>query len=204
MGPSVLEGDVEWTGDNPFIYLSSDGGESWSVLALMFRIAWSSLGPGNAILVLEQPSVATERGDALCFCASDNETLARFLVERFVPKFGVFRGQEGLSSLEFVAAEDFEAGDGDGGSYVARCTAARYGEVAMSWRELRAPFAVDAPPAEAATGEHIMLSVFRPADAASIAVGGRELGGSLIERDFFGGRSWSAGLAFSESWIKVS
>ncbi len=200
---SVLGGEVEWTGDNPFIYLSSDAGESWSVLALMFRIAWSVRGAGNAILVLEKPGETAPQGDALAFCACDNEALARFLVEGFVPHFGVFRGQQGLARLEFVAARDFDERDGEDGAHEAACSTDTLGEVMLSWRQLRAPFAVDAPPPETATGAHRMLSVFRPADAASIVVGGRQLEGSPIERDFFGGRSLSAGLAFSESWIRV-
>ena len=204
MTRSVIDGTVEWTGDNPFIYLGEDERVGWASLSLMFRIAWSRFGPGNAILVLEAPELTTHRDAAPAFCASDNERLARDLVERFVPRFGAFREAAALELLNFVAAHDFHCGDDSDGSYVARCDTDEYGIVALTWGQLRVPFSVDAPPAETATGEHVMLSVFRPADAASVVVGGREQPGGLRERDFFGGRSMSAGLAFSETWIRVN
>ncbi len=201
MTKSVIGGTVEWTGDNPFIYLAPEDGGGWASLSLMFRIAWSPLGSGNAILVLEAPGQMTNRDAAPAFCASDNEPLARDLVERFVPRFGVFREAGALGLLQFVAAHDFHCGDDFDASYVAKCNTDEYGVVALTWRRLRPPFAVDAPPAETATGQHVMLSVFRPADDASVVVDGREQPGQLKERDFFGGRSMSAGLAFSETWI---
>lgn len=202
MTSSVIDGTVEWTGDNPFIYLSKNGGQSWATLALMFRLSWSPFGSGNAVLVLEEPQSMSDRGDSIAFCASDNQEMAHDLVSRFVPNFAVFRSASALQLLEFVEARDFQCGGETGGSYAARCATDDYGPVALRWSRLRAPFAVAAPKAETATGDHMMLSVFQPADAAAVVVGDRVQEGTLVERDFFGGRSMSAGLAFSESWIR--
>lgn len=202
MTDSVIKGAVEWTGDNPFIYLAEEGGSGWSSLSLMFRIAWSGLGTGNAILVLERPRQTIGRDALLGFCASDNEKLARDLVGRFVRRFGVFRDADALQLLQFVKARNFRCGESTSNSYVAECETDEYGKVVLSWGRLRSPFAVDVPASETATGHHIMLSVFRPADEAVVVVDGRPQPGGVRERDFFGGQSMSAGLAFSETWIR--
>lgn len=204
MTESIVQGAVDWTGDNPFIYLSTNRGESWSSLALMFRIALARQGSGNAVLVVERPEVSSGRDDALAFCASDNDELARYLVEQFVPHFGVFRGARALEVLEHVEGNEFHCGFATSDEYIAGFVSSPYGEISLRWSGFRQPFAVHAPPPETATGRHSMMSVFRPADVASVEVGGRRLEGDPVERDFFGGRSRSAGLAFSESWIGVA
>ena len=51
----IKTGTLEWTGDNPFIYLKTDPEQDWSSLSLYFRIASSEYGSGQAILVLENP-----------------------------------------------------------------------------------------------------------------------------------------------------
>ena len=51
----IKTGTLDWTGDNPFIYLKTDAEQDWSSLSLYFRIASSDFGSGQAILVLDNP-----------------------------------------------------------------------------------------------------------------------------------------------------
>ncbi|MDE1950520.1 MAG: NAD-dependent dehydratase [Burkholderiales bacterium] len=204
MQDSVRSGAVDWTGDNPFIYLKTDAQSgAWSSLSLYFRIAISPHGAGQAMLVLEAPGVA--RSDAVRLCLTDNAALARYLLDGFVKRFALFRTSTGIiDALEVVAGARFECQDRGAESHVQTATQPERGlTVTMGWQGLGRAFAVDMPPAQTQTGEHEMFSVFRPAQSAHVSVGGRRLPGQTAERDFFGGRAQSAALAFGESWVRA-
>ena len=87
---TVKPGAVDWTGDNPFIYLKTDPAGDWSTLAVYFRIALSPYGVGQAMLVLESP-YQPEHTDARRLVLTDNPTMTRYLLDHFVKKFGLFR-----------------------------------------------------------------------------------------------------------------
>src|SRR4051812_18927162 len=96
MSPPVLPGNVEWSGDNPFIYLSGDGTtENWATLATFFRIAVSPHGAGCVTIVLEDP-YGTDGRTGHGLCISDNDELARYLIDAFVSRFPLFRPVEDL------------------------------------------------------------------------------------------------------------
>lgn len=61
MPPTVLPGAVDWTGDNPFVYLKTDPAGDWSSLSLFFRITTSGHGTGHLILVVTDPMTTTSR-----------------------------------------------------------------------------------------------------------------------------------------------
>jgi hypothetical protein len=201
MSDAVANGKVEWSGENPFIYLKTDAEADWSVLALNFRITVSDHGLGHAIVVLEEPYRKDAPSESVRICITDNMPLARFLVDSFVRHFAVFRGAVALDSMVYLEGSAFSRGS-DGDTYTESGRAIGAGpEVTLSWESPGAPFAVDVPPAGSGTGRHEMFSVFRTADGASIVVDGRRLPGHPVVRDFFGARSKSAGLAFSETWV---
>lgn len=201
MQSSVRAGEVDWTGDNPFIYLKTDpGAADWSSLSLYFRVALSPHGSGQAMLVLERPYEPTA-ADCTRLCLTDNAALARYLLEGFVKKFALFRPCAALiDDLEVVDGACFESELGADGSHTER---ARRDDLSasMTWQVLDRAFAVDVPPGETQTGVHEMFSVFQPAGAALVSVNGRRLAGQTVERDFFGGRAQSAALAHSETWV---
>jgi hypothetical protein len=60
----IKTGTLDWTGDNPFIYLKTDPEQDWSSLSLYFRIASSAYGSGQAILVLDKPYEDGQDSDA--------------------------------------------------------------------------------------------------------------------------------------------
>lgn len=199
---SVRKGKVDWTGDNPFIYLKTDPAGDWSTLALYFRIVASDHGRGFAMLVLERP-YEREAGEAVRLCLTDNEPLARYLVEGFVRRFGLFRAAVALDGLRYVGDARFET-EADGLAAVTEIarSAGTGLTTSLSWQGLQTPFAVALPPAETQTGEHEMFSVFQPASAGVVTVNGRRIAGETVERDFLDRRAQSAALAHSETWVR--
>ncbi len=198
---SVRAGAVDWTGDNPFIYLKTDVAGDYSCLALYFRISMSEHGPGQAMLVLELPYEA-ERQSARRVCLTNNVPLARYLIDGFVKKFALFRPCAALlDQLTITANACFTTQDPDAETHVERAETSAGPRLCMRWAQLGQPFMVDVPATLAQTGAHEMFTVFQPAGHASIEIDGRPVPGSTVGRDFFGARAQSAALAYSETWV---
>ncbi|OLP04131.1 hypothetical protein BVU76_00175 [Mycolicibacterium porcinum] len=200
MTSTVLPGKVDWTGDNPFIYLKTDPEGNWSSLSLFFRITASVHGAGHLTLVVTDPYDA-EQASALGL--TDNETLARFLIENFAAKFVLFRPTGALKDITLHTSAEFtKEVTEDTWTETAKDTVSGV-EVVMRWDRLQTSFAVHQPAAESGTGRHEMLSVFLPADSGTVMVDGTALPGATVERDFFGGRAQSAAMALSETWVQA-
>jgi len=200
---TVRQGEVDWTGDNPFIYLKTDPKGEWSSLSLFFRIALSSHGRGNAILVLERP-YEPEANGATRLCITDNRPLAKYLIAEFVKKFGLFRpSAKMLDEIRVIDGASFKTeADYPNRHAELAFNHAQGVEVTMVWEKLGKAFAVDVPPEKSQTTIHEMFSVFQPAAQAHVIVNGKRILGATVERDFFGGRAQSAALAYSETWVR--
>lgn len=194
---------VSWTGENPGIYLKGAQDGPWTGLATFFRIVYSPHGMGSGVLVLGEPGVARGLPDVQNFCISDNEALARYLVDGFFSKFASFRVSPGMAAIIYLPATEV-ARAGDTRSRYQEIVKSAEFEVVMTWDGLGTPYAVDMPPAMGATKVHEMYSVFIDADTASITINGTPLTGHVVERDFALTRKSTAFLAFSESWMQVS
>lgn len=205
MKTTVRPGPVDWTGDNPFIYLKTDPAGDWSTLALYFRIALSAHGVGQAILVLEDPYQQAPKGAAEPhrLMLTDNPALARYLVDGFVKHFALFRpSTDLLDRLRVVGDPTFQCHDEGKGTHVQRATSTSQGvSLEMHWEGLQRPFMAAVPPDKTQTGVHEMYSVFQPATSGWVAVNGTRLPGATVEREFFAGRAASAALAFGETWV---
>ncbi|RRD57538.1 NAD-dependent dehydratase [Comamonadaceae bacterium OH2545_COT-014] len=197
-------GAVDWTGDNPFVYLKTDPAGDWSALALYFRIAMSPHGAGQAMLVLEAPYQA-EQAQARRLMLTDNPAMARYLLDGFVKHFALFRPCTALlNGMRIVGQAQFSCQDEGSQRHSQRATQAQEGlSLEMHWEELQTPFMAVVPADKTQTGVHEMFSVFRPAASGWIAVNGQRLPGATVERDFFGRRAASAALAFSETWVRA-
>src|SRR4051812_43431468 len=77
------DGELDWSGDNPGIYLKEAEDGPFVTLALWFRVVLSPHGKGNALLLFEDPTREAAWPDVANFCLTDNEPLARYLVENF-------------------------------------------------------------------------------------------------------------------------
>ncbi|WP_432286219.1 hypothetical protein SLT36_05425 [Aminobacter sp. BA135] len=203
MTNGVRAGVVDWTGDNPFVYLKTDPSGDWSSLSLFFRVVCSDKGRGNVILVLEDPYDAGREGVRVCF--TDNEPLARDLIERFVKRFGLFRpAHAALAKVEMLADASFGVRHDYPGLVTEHAETPDGRNASLTWCGLQAAFVADVPADQTQTGEHAMLSIFQPATSAEVIVDGKALPGVTVERDFFGGRAQSAALAHSETWIRAA
>lgn len=199
MNSPVNPGHVEWSGENPGIYLKDESG-AWQALAVYFRVVASPYGLGTGAIVLGSPASDTGFPSAPNLCLSNNEPLMRWLVAHFVSRFASFRGAAALSAMSYLPASSFET-TGDGRTYHQEALRGDRLSVALRWEQLSAPFAVDVPPSMSATGKHQMYSVFVEAATGAIEVNGKRLPGGVVQRDFLDRRMSTAFLAFSETWL---
>lgn len=191
---------VSWSGENPGIYLKDSADGKFTALASFFRVVLSPHGPGKAVVVCASPDKA-EGASAGNFVIADNETLARWLVSDFLSHFGAFKDKPAVKALSYLKLDRAET-RGDVRSSWAESIAGGGRRVEMTWSKLGQPVCVDVPPAQSATGRHQMYSLFVNADAATLALDGRNLPSGVYGRPFFGrdtGRT--AFLAFSETWL---
>ena len=196
------DGVVDWSGDNPGIYLKDAADGPFVSLMVWFRIALSAYGKGHVLVLFEDPTRAAAWPELANFCICDNESLARYLVERFCKKFGVFREARAFAALPYLPMQTHAASGDNVTSSVVSVTALGV-QVDLIWDKLGKPFAADVLPEQSATGAHEMYSVFVESADASIVVNGRRLRGRPFPRPFMGRSASSAFLAFSETWLKA-
>lgn len=200
----VKTGKVDWTGDNPFIYLKKDVDGDFSSLSVYFRIASSDYGPGKAILVLDNP-YEEDAANQLRLLVTDNKELSEFLVDNFVRFFGLFRKAVALDHLKVITDGVFTTTN----EFPKRVVEAVRSEskdldIELHWDDLsQTAIAVDLAAHETQIKKHEMMAVFYPAQSAQVLVNGEPLEGQTIERDFNGARAQSAALANSETWVRV-
>ncbi len=201
----IKTGTLDWTGDNPFIYLKTDPEQDWSSLSLYFRIASSEYGSGRAILVLDKPYEDGQDSDARLLI-TDNQPLAEYLVQDFVRHFGLFRKAVALDKLQVLSDGVFQTVNRFPELVSESVTSASAGlTVELQWHHMTQPaICVDLPQSQTQTQQHEMMCVFHPAQQARVLINGTALPGNTIERDFNGSRAQSASLANSETWVRVA
>ena len=195
-------GTVDWSGENPGMYLKESQDGPFVGLVSFFRVVLSPHGRGQGVVLLEAPDAASSTPDALNVCVTDNEPLGRYLVENFVSNFGAFRGTPGLSGMEFRALHSVSTGGTQPASYSEELKGEGV-EISLTWSGLGSPFMVDMAAEQGATGKPRMFSLFVEAGEAVAIINGRRLKGRAQSRDFAGRRSSTAFLAFSETWVRV-
>lgn len=198
----VFKGKVEWSGENPGISLKTDPNGPFTTLASFFRVVLSPHGRGHALILAMSPNEAAPPADRANWCLTDNEPLARYLIEGFVSHFGAFKGLPALSGLQFRKIDSVKS-SGDPLTDYAETVRAGDLTVALRWTGLGEPFCFVHPPENSATGAHHMPSLFVGSTQPSITVNGRVLPGKPVPRDVAGHAITTAMLAFSETWIRV-
>jgi len=192
-------GTVEWSGENPGIYLKSNPNGPFTTLASFFRVVLSPHGRGHALVLVQPPSEYVRTPNV---CLTDNEPLARWLVSDFVSHFGAFKETTALRSLVYRKVDSVESA-GDPSNIYSETVKAPDLTVTLTWSGLGVPFCFANPPELSATGLHHMPSLFVGCLDASILVNGKRLPGSPIPREVAGRKITSAMLAFSETWIRA-
>jgi hypothetical protein len=200
--PLVFPGTVEWSGENPGISLKEAPDGPFTTLASFFRVVLSPHGRGHALVLMLSPQDAAPPAGRVNVCITDNEPLARWLISDYVSHFGAWRGLPGLDGLRYLHLDSVTS-DGDAITRYAETVRASDLQVTLEWSGLGKPFCFALPPAQSATGQHHMPSLFVGCDAATVTVNGKLRPGTPVPRDIAGHRISTAMLAFSETWIRV-
>ena len=196
----ITPGVVDWTGENPGIFLKNPDG-SFSAMALFFRVAWSPIGQGQVLLLYGTPNQVNGTADAPNLIISDNPALTAFLKKNFISKLAVFANAPAFETLpEFIASGVRTSGDPMSHRYSETIAAGEL-TIELVWEGLEPPRALELSPHEVGSGEHNMFSLLIPARAAHIIVNGTPLSGELGTRVQAGFETTSAFLYFSETWI---
>lgn len=203
MTSPIHPGKVDWTGENPGIYLKDAQDGPWTGLMTFYRIFWSPLGMGTGIVVLDQPGVERGLPDARNFCICDNRPLADYLVANFFSQFMSFRVSPGIKAMSYLPLVEARR-DGDTRSTYREIVRSAEFEVVCTWKGLSEGYAVDMPPEKGPTRRHQMYSLFLDAADAAVTVNGQPLRGRVVQRDFADTKKSTAFLAFSESWMRTA
>lgn len=198
---SINSGRVEWCGESPCIFLEQGGREA--VSALVFRVALSPHGRGCGCIILGAPDDGAGWPLAPNLILADNQPLMRWIVDGWVggmPQLGDRSGFRHMTWLDLDSSVRLPNADRARHSETLRGSGV---EVELSWNGLGVPIPVEADREHSATGRHEMYSVFVEAEAASVAINGTVLPGSVADRQLFGKTMKSAFLALSQTWVSV-
>jgi len=198
--PIINPGKVDWSGENPGMYLKETADGPFITLISFFRVVLSPHGKGHAAFMLLDPN--GKGNDAKPnVCITDNEPLAAYLRDNFVAFFGAFKGVQGLKNCRMEAGWDFMAA-GDGRTTHTEWFRSNVGQVSLTWAALGAPFIVEMPKDKSATGKHEMFSLFVESPKVTATINGKSVAGKAFPREFAGKKdSSTAFLAFSETWV---
>jgi hypothetical protein len=188
--PPVDPNDVLMTGENSFIRLSEDGGQTPSSRLSHWRVLWCPAGSGHALFI------QSELTDGEARIYSDNAAVARWLQRTIETSlFPAFAD----TSLPVITAGFARSGD-------ARSSATETIEsvedtIVMTWYDFLAPFVLTVPPGQPPERPIGVFSTFFPAQGAQVEFNGRFVEGTPWQEMRGDRQSSSACLAWSETWV---
>lgn len=199
----IHPGKVEWSGENPGMYLKETADGPFVTLISFFRVVLSPHGRGHAAFMLLDPRGDGRNPETPNVCLTDNEPLARYLARDFVSNFLAFKGIRSLAAMQMKPAWDFMAG-GDGTTSHTEWFRSAIGQVCLTWEQLSAPFMIDLPREKSVTGRHEMYSLFVDSAAVKASINGKGVAGKPFPREFAGKKNSStAFVALSETWVEA-
>ncbi len=182
--------DPVMTGENSFLRLSTDGGQTFVHRASHWRVLWSPVGQGHA-LFLESPLIGKTPK-----VYADNAAVARFLQRTLESLLHKPFGDDSLPIIDAI----FERA-GHCLSTVEERLVTDEGTIVLSWWNLMAPFVLTLPPG-ALNRPLGVYSTFLPAREAQLVVNGQAADGKVVLQDRFGKAASTCCLAWSETWTK--
>jgi hypothetical protein len=197
----MAPGDVDWTGENPGILLKTTPDGPFSAMALFFRIAWSPVGQGHALLLYQQPQESGDFGRSGNALISDNPQLAAYLKDRFIGRLPAFRDAPAFQSLTHLGAHRVRSSGDPMGHRYTETVAGQDFTVELVWEDLEPPRLLELTPELTGTKAHSMSTLLVPARNARILVNGRRLPGQPAKRVQAGFETTTAFLYFSETWV---
>lgn len=197
----INPGTVEWSGENPGMFLRETADGPFVTLISFFRVVLSPHGRGHAAFFFLDPHGDGKAPGKPNVCFTDNEPLARYLKDNFLAKFGVFKGVPALGNCRFETGREFVPAGDARTTYTERFKTDQ-GDVSLTWEPLGDVFHVERPKEKSATGQHEMFSLFVNASGVKVSLAGKGVAGKPFPRDMAGKASSTAFLAFSETWVR--
>lgn len=182
--------DPVMTGENSFVRLSHDDGNTIPERVSHWRVLWSPAGQGHALFI---ESTLVGKGPRVF---ADNAGVARYLqrtIETLLHK--PFADE----SLPIVDAR-FER-SGNSLSTVEERIVSRKDEIILTWWDLMAPFVLTMAPGMMNRPLGV-YSTFIPARGAQLSVNGLAAPGKVFPQERGGRPSSSCVLAWSETWMR--
>lgn len=198
--PAINPGAIDWSGDNPGILLKTDADGPFTAMALFFRIAYSPAGRGCALLLYEDPQSEKSLPSIRNVMISDNQPMARYLVENFITKLAAFHDAPAFSGLRFIDAVAVSTSGDHRGRYSETVETADF-KVELIWEELGEPVALELPPELTGPKDREMYTLLVESKKASILIDGVALPGKPVPRVQAGIETTTAFLYFAETWI---
>jgi hypothetical protein len=181
--------DPVMTGENSFIRLSDDGGNTINDRVSHWRVLWSPAGQGHALFI-ESPLLKK------IHVFSDNAGVARYLQRTIEVLLHKPFADE---TLPIVDAR-FER-SGNSLSTIEERIVSRKDEIILTWWDFMAPFVLTMPPG-AMNRPLGVYSTFIPARSAQLSVNGEAAAANVFAQERFGKASSSCCLAWSETWTR--
>jgi hypothetical protein len=186
-------GDVCLTGQNPFMMLFSGDGPPSSIVSF-WRVHFSPASSGHALYVRSELTGGAPR------IYSDNVPLARYIQSEIYAHnarpFGFF------AALGIDVADAAFAQSGDPRSALTETVRTAVDEIELTWSDFLPAFK-GATAANAAEGRgHGHYALYIPARHARFAINGTVAAGEPRPAKRDGRDNSSAGLAWSETWVR--
>ena len=178
------------TGENSFLRLSTDGGQSFAHRTSHWRVLWSPAGQGHALFI-ESPLT----GKAPRVYA-DNAAVARFLQRTIEVMLHTPFADDTLPIID----AKFERSGHSLSTVEERIVSPRE-TLLLTWWNLMAPFVLTMPPG-AMNRPLGVYTTFLPAREAQLVANGEAASGQVILQDRFGKPASSCCLAWSETWTR--
>src|SRR5262249_14532695 len=176
-------------GENSFVRLSQDHGQSASTRCSHWRVLWSPAGAGHALFV-DSSLVGGVRA------YGDSVAVARYLQTEIEHLLHKPFGDLGIP----VIAADF-AREGTPPGVCSEVVRTDKGEIRLTWSNFLKPFNFEAPPGFG--GRPIgCQTTFFPANVASVSLDGRNAGGDPWRMARGGRQCPTACLAWCETWFR--
>jgi hypothetical protein len=189
--PPVDPNDVLMTGENSFIRLSRDGGQTQSSRLSHWRVLWCPAGSGHALFI------QSELTDGRARVYSDNESVARWLQETIETYlFPAFAD----AALPILPASFARAGGAH--SRAIETVVGADDAIVMTWHDFLPAFVLTVPPGEPPERPIGVFSTFFPARRAQVTLNNNFAGGAAWLEPRGDRQASSACLAWSETWVK--
>lgn len=186
-------GEVVLTGQNPYMLLFSGDGPPTSIVSF-WRVHFSPAGAGHALYVRSELTGGRPK------IYSDNTELARYIQTELYANnarpFGFF------ADVALPVTNATFAQSGDARSRLTETVKSADEEIVLSWFDFLPAFKGGTAASTAEGRGHGHYALYFPANGTLLSIDGKVAAGTPKPSDRDGRANASAGLAWSETWVR--